>query len=171
MASEQYYQSTQTMAPRPGKKYSTTYYKQSLNQRRELAKHFNTAVQEIADACDTHKEVSDWLKQQDKRFKRDGRAEPGQPKYKTPEELMIDILKECNGTKKDGLTPKDFAQAPIDRWNRLFAGTKYEVDMVQQFGHNPTSYRTFNKLFEQDNTPDNDQDTPNKEDDNDEDAV
>lgn len=152
---EQYYVSTHTMAPRPGKKYSTTYYKQTLDQRNRLVKHFRNACVEIANAADVYAEVGRWLKTPLKEFKRDGKATKDQSKYKTPEELMLDILGECSGTKADGVTPKDFAKAPIDRWNKLFADSKYEVDMVQQFGAKPTAFRTFNKLFSKE-TPNED---------------
>lgn len=148
---EGYYLSTHVMPPRPGKKYSTTYYKQTQEQRRALVRHFRQAATEIANAADVEPEVVSWLKTPDKSFKRDGQARRGQSKYKTPEELMTDILAECSGTKRDG-TPKDFAKAPIDRWNKLFADTKYEIDMVQQFGAKPTAYRSFDRLFDRKNT-------------------
>lgn len=151
---EGYYLSTHTMPPRPGKKYSTTYYKQTLQQRKALEKHFNESCAEIADAATTEPEIVQWLRTPDKRFKRDGSPGKGQRKYKTPAELMSDILGECSGTKRNG-EPKDFAQAPIERWNRLFEDTKYEIDMVQQFGAKPTAYRSFDRLFDRNTAADN----------------
>jgi hypothetical protein len=59
-------------------------------------------------------------------------------------EIVEDIIGEARGKTRQGL-PKDFAQAPIDRWNRLFAGTEYEFEMVQTFGSEST---TFNSIME-----------------------
>lgn len=145
MKAEHYYQSTETMTPREGKSYSTTYYKQTLEQRKRLETFFRKSIAEIVATAQEHPEMMDWLRTPDKRFKRDKNT-PATQKHKTPGELLGDILGECEGTKRNGL-PKDFAQAPIERWNRLLKGTAYEIEMVQQFGTKPTTYQSFNNLF------------------------
>ena len=59
-------------------------------------------------------------------------------------EIVEDIMGEAHGKTRQGL-PKDFAKAPIDRWNKLFKGTDYEFEMVQTFGSEST---TFHNIME-----------------------
>ena len=151
MSSQQYYQKLEKMDPRPGVNYSTTYYKQSEEQRKKLSDFFKAKCKEIGVLVKTHAEVEVWLFEQDKRFKRDKKS-PAKNKYKTPAELITDIIGECDGTYKNGTKLKDFAVAPIERWNKLFAGTSYEVEMVEQYGIKPNSSKTFNILFDQGET-------------------
>jgi hypothetical protein len=58
-------------------------------------------------------------------------------------EMFEDIIGECRGAKRDG-TPKDFARAPIDRWNKLFYDTDYAIDMVESYQDKIT---TFDSMF------------------------
>jgi hypothetical protein len=43
---------------------------------------------------------------------------------------MTDMAQEAQGKTRQGL-PKDYAQAPIERWNKLFANTDYEFEMTE----------------------------------------
>lgn len=122
------YQRTQKMEPRPGQKFSTTYYKQTLEQRQELVQHIQNCMREMVNYLDQHPEHLDWAM---------NTGLKGFPKttggFRTMWEIMSDIAGEAQGQTRQGL-PKDFAQAPIDRWNKLFQGTEYEFVMVQTFG-------------------------------------
>jgi hypothetical protein len=100
MAKTFYYQSTQSMEPRPGTAFATTYYKQNLDQRKQLTKHIFKCSREIVGALDQ--------------------------------------------VKKNG-DPKDYAQAPIERWNKLFHDTEYQFHMEQNEG---TTKTTFDTLWE-----------------------
>lgn len=127
MAKTIYYQKTHEMTARTGVKYATTYYKQTLEQRKQLTRHIRDCSREIADYLDQHPEYLEWhLTQPLKGFPKTG----GQPN-RTTWEIITDIVGEAQGTKRDG-TPKDYAQAPIERWNKLFKGTEYEFEMQQR---------------------------------------
>lgn len=140
MAKTFYYQKTHDMKARDGVRYATTYYKQTLEQRKQLTKHIRECSKEIAEYLDQHPEYMDWhLETPLKGFPKT----QGQ-KNRTTWEIITDIVGEATGVKRDG-TPKDYAQAPIDRWNKLFKGTDYEFEMVQHDGGAKT---TFDSLWE-----------------------
>ena len=135
------YQSLHKMEPRPGVKYATVYYKQSLAQRLELVKHIMTVINEIGEATKGNEEYLAWFEQPQKMYPKTG---PGKTReYRSILEMFEDIIGECRGAKKDG-TPKDFAQAPIERWNKLFYDTDYAIDMVESYQDKIT---TFDKMF------------------------
>jgi len=141
------YREERKMNPRPGVKYGTTYYKQSSKQREALAEHIVKVCDEIANLTldsEANAELINWLLTPDDRFKRDRNSDkPG--KYKTPLELLEDSKGEAQGFKRNG-DPKDFAQAPIDRWNKLWENVEdYQIEMVTE---RPKNYNPqFDKLF------------------------
>jgi hypothetical protein len=104
------------MPPREGLTYSTTYVQQTRQQRAELCSHIKSCVEELARAIEGDK-VWEHLAQQRLR---------GFNRSRTIYTIISDILTEAGGKKKDG-SLKDFAKAPIDRWNRLFYDTDYEI--------------------------------------------
>ena len=112
--SEFYYKSKKTMQPRDGKAYSTTYYQQSLDERKRLQNHIRQTINDIAtlpgDAVDEW--LGQGLKGHNKKEKRG--------KY-TVGDILRDMNEEQKKMQKNGL-PGDFAQAPIDRWNKVFKG-------------------------------------------------
>ena len=59
-------------------------------------------------------------------------------------DIITDMVNEASGKTRQGL-PKDFALAPIERWNKLFHGTDYELVLLQAFS--PPA-NNFNKLME-----------------------
>lgn len=136
------YQKTSKMEPRDGVKYATTYYKQSLEQRKELVRHLESCIEEMVQYLDKHPQDMSWAM---------NTGLKGFPKTtggkRTMWEIMEDIAGEAQGKQRSGL-PKDFAQAPIERWNKLFAGTDYEFVMIQTFGSAAT---TFDQIMEIDN--------------------
>ena len=120
------YQKMNKMEPRDGVKYSTTYVKQTLAQRKELCRHIKTVVTEIADAVEGDEELLDFLRTPLKGFK----TTTGH--NRTATDILTDMVNEAKGRQRNDL-PKDFALAPIERWNKLFADTDYAVDLVQTF--------------------------------------
>jgi len=120
------YQKFNKMEPRDGVKYSTTYVKQTLIQRKELCKHIKTVVYEISDAVENNEDLVDFIRTPLKGFK----TTSGQNRTLT--DILTDMVNEAKGRMKNGL-PKDFALAPIERWNKLFEGTDYEINLVQTF--------------------------------------
>lgn len=127
------YQRMERMLPREGVPYATTYVKQTLEQRKELCKHIRESVNEIADAVEKDDDWLEFLRKPLKGFK------TTQGKNRTATDIITDMVNEAKGKKRDGL-PKDFALAPIERWNKLFEKTAYEISLVQTFGSNTNNF-------------------------------
>lgn len=104
------------MPPREGLKYSTTYLQQTSTQRQDLVNHIRLCVEELIQVIEQDEEWSLFANRRLQGFNR----------YRTLYTIISDLLQEANGKRKNG-TPKDFAMAPIDRWNRLFKDTDYEI--------------------------------------------
>jgi hypothetical protein len=119
------YTSLSKMQAREGLTYSTTYVKQTPQQRRELTDHIRMVIGEIADAIDRDPELVDFIRTPLRGFKTTG----GQNRSIT--DLITDMHNEARGRMKSGRL-KDFAMAPIERWNKLFADTDYAVDLHLQ---------------------------------------
>lgn len=142
MAKKIGYQSTHKMEARDGVRYATTYYKQTLAQRKELVKHIHTVLQEIAEELRLHPQDESWLFEPNKMYPKTTGGKKRD--HRSIMEMFEDIMGECRGVKRDG-TPKDFAQAPIDRWNKLFYETDYAIEMVQT---DRTGINTFTDIFQ-----------------------
>jgi len=134
--SEFYYTNTKEMAPRDGKSYSTTYYQQSLDERKRVQKHINRTIQDIKTLPESA--VSGWLETPLKKHnKRESKG-----KYSVFD-VIRDMDREAKKMKKDGL-PGDFAQAPITRWNKVFEGCPERTIVMVQGSR---SKNAFNQHF------------------------
>ena len=132
------YQKTVEMEPRPGTRFNTTYYIQSYEQRRTLVEFIRITAQQLIECVDASPDFRDWWLTPIKSFKKTGGG------YRSPEEICQDLLEEATGLKRDG-SHKDFAQAPIQRWNKLWKDTPYEFEMKQSFQDRIT---TFDQIME-----------------------
>lgn len=137
------YQKFNKMEPRDGIKYSTTYVKQTLEQRKELCKHIKQVVYEIADAVENDEDLLDFVRTPLKGFK----TTSGQ--NRTATDILTDMVNEAKGKQKNGL-PKDFALAPIERWNKLFEGTDYSIDLVQTFSKPSINFHDLCEIIDDD---------------------
>ena len=114
------YTSTHKMEPREGLSYSTTYVKQTRAQRDQLVEHCRRVLTEIADAIEGDELLQSWVQ------------EPlvGFPRKNLPNrsvsDIIADMITESQGKRSNGI-PKDFALAPIERWNKLFGDTDYAI--------------------------------------------
>ena len=121
------YQKISKMEPRDGFAYATSYLKQTLEQRQELVKHIRNCIGEVADCIQADDDWREFIEVPLKGFKTTTGAN------RSMVDVMHDMLNEANGRRKQSGIPKDFAMAPIDRWNRLFEGTDYEIVLIQTF--------------------------------------
>ena len=137
------YQKLNKMEPRDGVKYSTTYVKQTLDQRKDLCKHIKTVITEISDALEGNEDLLDFMRTPLKGFK----TTTGH--NRTATDILTDMVNEAKGKTKKGL-PKDFALAPIERWNKLFAGTDYEVNLVQTYSPPGNNFNDLVEMFDED---------------------
>jgi hypothetical protein len=135
------YQKTQQMEPRPGVKYATTYYKQSHAQRETLVDWIRRCSMEIVECVDSDPDFAQWWLSPIKEFRKTDKT------YRTPEEIVQDLLLEAVGQKRNG-EHKDFAQAPIERWNRLWRETPWEFSMVQSLQDRLTTFDSIMKFEE-----------------------
>jgi hypothetical protein len=131
------YSRIEKMEPRPGVKYATSYYKQSLAQREALVDWIRLCAMDIMSCVDSDREFAEWWHSPLKDFRKVDKS------YRTPEEIVQDLLLEAVGQKRNG-EHKDFAQAPIERWNRLWADTPWQFSMVESFQPRLT---TFDKIM------------------------
>jgi hypothetical protein len=135
-----YYDNIDQMLPREGVKYATRYLKQQPHHRKELYRHVRDVTVEIQDYLEDHPEYIDW--HWTKPLK--GFPKTQGQKNRTTMEIVQDMINEAAGKKKNK-EPKDFAMAPIERWNKLFSGTDWEIELVQ---YNPQATFEQNFIFE-----------------------
>lgn len=118
------------MEPREGLKYATTYLKQTPAQRQELVKHVRMVLVEISDAIEGNEELQAWVTHPLTGFPRQ------QQLNRCLTDIIADMINECNGKRSNGM-PKDFAMAPIERWNKLFGDTDYAIVLEKQHEFEP----------------------------------
>ena len=127
------------MEARDGNKFATVYYQQSLEQRKALTKHIRSCTREFLDYLEKNPKDMEWFQT----TPLTGFPKTKGQKNRTGYELLTDIIGEATGRKKNGL-PKDYAMAPIDRWNKLFKDSDYEFKMEENPG---TTKTTFDQLW------------------------
>ena len=119
------YRSTIIMEPRPGTTYSTVYYRQDPDDRQQLADYIKDCIESIVKTLMSDEEATQWAKTPMKGYKRIGKPN------RSPSDILEEMLDEVDGKRRNG-TPKDFAKAPIDRWNKLFNNTDYTIEMIKR---------------------------------------
>jgi hypothetical protein len=113
------------MEPRPGTTYSTVYYRQDPDDRQQLADYIKDCIESIVKTLMSDEEATQWAKTPMKGYKRIGKPN------RSPSDILEEMLDEVDGKRRNG-TPKDFAKAPIDRWNKLFNNTDYTIEMIKR---------------------------------------
>ena len=134
-----HYITVKTMEPRPGTKYSTKYFKMRRPDRNLLRDHVIQCCRELLSAWDTNSESEREAHMPLSGFKRLNQAN------RSLYEIVVELLQEATASKRDG-SPKDFAVAPIDRWNRMFMQTEYEIQMQLKI---PLKSPLFMKILEE----------------------
>lgn len=112
------YQSIRKMDPRPGRTYSTDYYKQSRSERTRTQEHVESVIRRIGDKVAENPGMEETLTEPMKGFQR--RETKG---AYSALDVMSDMLEQLQ-------SGKDIPSGMLGRWNRLFDGTGYEIDMV-----------------------------------------
>jgi hypothetical protein len=123
------------MDPRPGRKYSTVYYKQSARERARTQRHVETVIQRLGDRVLENPGSEQALLEPMPGFQR--RETKG---AYTAMDVISDMFEQMT-------SGKDIPSGMLGRWNRLFAGTGLEIDMVIESElPAPTE---FNQLFQE----------------------
>jgi hypothetical protein len=133
MAREFGYTSRKEMEPRPGVRYATTYYKQSLQEYTRLRQHIYQVAAEIMAICDSDASYQLWATTPMKSFKKSVRGQ-----YYTPMEIVTDMVEQL--TKQ-----KDIPSGMLGRWNKLFADTKWDIYLTSG---TPARETQFGQLFD-----------------------
>lgn len=133
------YIESKKMQPRPGNTFATTYYVMHPEQRHRFRKFVISCINQLLDSAEANNSEAQLTKPL-KGFKRTGNKE----NYSTMQ-IMEDLIREITGQKKDG-SPKDIAQGPVGRWNKLFKGSRFEFDLEE--GTPYTHANSFNKMFD-----------------------
>lgn len=123
------------MEPREGYSYSTVYVKQTAEQRKTLTRHVQTAVKELIQVAAANEEWEAWITAPLSGYK------TTQGCNRSCLDIINDLYQESIGFKRNGEL-KDYALAPIERWNRLFRDTDYEFELVKA-----KSVTNFNENF------------------------
>ena len=121
-----FYKTINKMTHRPGVNYATEYLVQDFRDRLKLKRHIASVIADLAIAENKNPALIEELKQPLKAFPKSVKGQ-----YYSAWEIIEDMYNEAVGKKRDG-TPKDFAMAPIGRWNKLFANTERTVDLEEQ---------------------------------------
>ena len=137
MTAEFQYTSRKEMEPRPGVRYATTYYKQSLTEYRLLQQHVHWVAKEIMSATDADSDLRIWSAEPLKAFPKSSRRQ-----HYSLMEIVTDMLTQM-------AQHKDIPSGILGRWNRLFEATAWDIRMTSGTPARPT---TFGQLFDSGNT-------------------
>lgn len=134
------YVKTHEMKPREGNKFATTYYKQTVDERNKQAKWLTERIRTFVELVDANEDLAEAVHLPLKGFPKT------RGKNRSLWEIVEDMAGEIQGKKRDGM-PKDFAQAPIERWNKFFDeldGWGFDMEQRSPFDPKPN---TFNEIF------------------------
>lgn len=112
-----YYKRMLTLEPRSGMKSGTTYIKQSQEEYLRLRNWIAHIAEDIVGIIETDPDLADWFARPQAHFRKKRRGE-----YYSPEEIIRDILQQMT-------LGRDVPEAMIGRWNRLCAGTPWQIDL------------------------------------------
>jgi hypothetical protein len=114
-----YYHTHVKMPPVPGRRYSTDYYRQTRSERQRLLIWIAQRAQDIVMVGDQDPDMDAWLKQPLRSCPREQRG-----KYYSMYQIVTDALNQLE-------SGKDITQGMLNRWNRLCAGTPWEIDLEE----------------------------------------
>lgn len=119
---------------------ASTYYRMTYPEKQQLKIWIDQIVDEIIEVCS---QKGQWLEfvmapleiKGPKGFAKKTRGE-----YYS----IYEIIRDLKTRLDQGQDPLDSMLGPNGRWNRLFAGTDYEIDLVDQ---SEIEYNEFGSLF------------------------
>ena len=117
------YKRRQEMEPRLGQKFATVYIKQTDLEHARLRNWLVQVAEHIIGACEINASLAEWFSSPHRDFKKSVRGE-----YYTPEDLLTDMINQL-------ALGRDLPEAMLNRWNRLVAGTPWEIQMLPEGEH------------------------------------
>jgi hypothetical protein len=139
MTRQFHYTSRKEMEPRPGTNFATTYYKQTQAEYNRLRQHIYLVGADMMARCDGNADHNLWAQTPMKAYRKSVRGQ-----YYTPMEIVTDMLEQFS-------KQKDIPSGMLGRWNKLFAGTEWDFQLVSG---TPARETTFGQLFDAGNNPD-----------------
>jgi hypothetical protein len=127
------YTSRRKMDPVVGRKFSTEYYKQSRKERARTLSHVDRVLQQLGEQALSDPEALTEITRPLKSFAR----KETQGHYSA-----LDIIGDMSEQMHSG---KDIPSGMLGRWNRLFANTGLEIDLVPEQELPPTN--TYDNIF------------------------
>ena len=127
------YLNRRQMDPRPGVRYATEYYRQSAVERARCQQHIEQVIQQVGTLALTTDENLQAISEPMPGFPRSR----GQPNYSALDVMRDLILQLDSG--------RDIPSGMLGRWNRLFAGTGLDLDLILESELPPAT--EFAKLF------------------------
>ena len=112
-----YYKRMLTLEPRSGMKSGTTYIKQSQEEYDRLKSWLTHIAEDIVGILEIDPDLANWFTRPQADFRKRQRGE-----YYSPEDIITDILNQMS-------LGRDVPEAMIGRWNRLCAGTPWQIDL------------------------------------------
>ena len=123
------YTSIRNMEPRPGRNYATDYYKQTVQEYNLLRAHVYSVAAEIMSERDSSRDTLLWTSAPLRAFRK---STPGQA-YSLIE-IVTDMVAQL-------ASHKDIPSGILGRWNRLFEGTRWDIEMVREATDRTTRYQ------------------------------
>jgi hypothetical protein len=117
-----YYHSTKSLDPRPGKTFSTTYYRQNIKEFDLVKAHVQQIGLDLLAVFENNPET-DWEEWCHSPLKGFSTTTKGKPNYS-----LIDIVQDLLAQIVMG---KDIPSGMIGRWNRLFKDTPWDIELEQ----------------------------------------
>ncbi len=127
------YTSRRKMDPVPGRKFSTEYYKQSCKEQKRTQQHVDGLLKRFGEEALADPEALDAITAPMKKYPR--KESDG---YYSALDIMGDMSTQMN-------SGKDIPSGMLGRWNRLFAGTGNEIDMIPETDLPPAN--NYNDFF------------------------
>lgn len=129
------YKKSRVMDPRPGVKYSTTYYQQSRSQAQATYEHVKNVAESIVEVCEGNPDWHDFVQEPLSGYPRSDQR----PNYSV-EDVVSDLLFQLD-------SGRDIPSGMLGRWNRLFADTEWDIELVQEYTTTTVSPGLFANLF------------------------
>ena len=121
---------------------ASTYYRMMYQDKQQLKAHIESIVDEIIEVCSQKGEWLDFIMAPLEIKGPQGFAKKAKGEYYSIYEIIKDLKSRIDANQD----PLDSMLGPNGRWNRLFGGTDYAIDLIDQ---TEVEHNKFGSLFSQ----------------------
>lgn len=115
---------------------SSTYYQMTWSEKKRLKIWVDQVITEICEVCTGNNEWDDFVTNPLEIAGPQGFAKRTRGQYYSIAEIFIDLKSRLDKNED----PLDSMLGPNGRWNRLFAGTDYEIELVDAADAESSTY-------------------------------